>query len=113
MTVLEKFILSDGSFFLAEVENSESLSKTMRGGSGGGGMIVEAIVPFQIALSQVKNAAEAMIDGLRSLANPADELILEFGVKLTAETGAVIAKVATDAHFTVTLKWKSGESAKT
>jgi hypothetical protein len=112
MAVLTKFALSDGGFFLAEVDDSNSLNRTMRGGSLGSGLFVESTETFQMALNQVKSAAEAMVDGLRSLARPADELTLEFGVKLTAETGAVIAKVATDAHFTVTLKWKTSDSVK-
>jgi Trypsin-co-occurring domain 1 len=112
MPVFARFTLSNGGFFLAEVDDSSNLTKTMRGGSVGAGLFVESSETFQVALSQVKSAAEAMIDGLRSLAKPADELTLEFGVKLTAETGAVIAKVSTDAHFTVTLKWKRGDDVK-
>ncbi|WP_348267831.1 CU044_2847 family protein [Edaphobacter paludis] len=112
MSVLARFTLSDGGFVLAEVDDSSPSTKTMRGGPAGTGLFVESTETFQTAIGQVKNAAEAMVDGLRSLVKPADELTLEFGVKLTAEAGAVIAKASTDAHFTVTLKWKSDDSVK-
>ena len=44
----------------------------------------------------------------------ADEVAVEFGIVLGAETGAVIAKGTAEVHFTVTLSWKRepGESTK-
>jgi hypothetical protein len=36
---------------------------------------------------------------------------VEFGVKLNAETGAVIAKAATEANFKINLKWTRAASA--
>lgn len=35
-----------------------------------------------------------------------DEVTVEFGIKLGAETGIVVAKGSTEVHFTVTLCWK-------
>jgi hypothetical protein len=34
-----------------------------------------------------------------------EELVLEFGIKLTAEAGALIARSAAEGHLTVTAKW--------
>ena len=51
-----------------------------------------------------------MLNRLTSLAEPPDELAIEFGVKLNAETGAVIAKAATEANFTINLKWTRAKS---
>lgn len=112
MPDLAKFTLEDGKFFLAEVDDPVVPGRTMRGGLAQG-LFVGTNESFQSALSQVKSAAETVVDKLRSLAAPADEVTLEFGVKLSAETGAVIAKASTDAHFTVTLKWANSESGKT
>jgi len=43
---------------------------------------------------------------LRSLAEPPDEVAVEFGVKMNAETGAIIAKASTEANFKINLTWK-------
>jgi hypothetical protein len=37
-----------------------------------------------------------------------DGIEVEFGVKLNAEAGAVIAKSAVEGHFTVKLSWDRG-----
>ena len=113
MAELAKFTLNDGEFFVAEVDDTTSSGRTMRGGLVATGLFAGSNESFQAALSQVKNAAEAVVDRLRSLAKPADEVTLEFGVKLNAETGAIIAKASTDAHFVVTLRWRSADTLKT
>ncbi|MCS7178813.1 MAG: CU044_2847 family protein [Anaerolineae bacterium] len=50
--------------------------------------------------------AEAVICKLRALADPPDEVEVEFGLKLNAEAGAVLAAAGTEAHYKVTLTWK-------
>jgi hypothetical protein len=55
------------------------------------------------ALASVRPAAQAVIHSLRSLTP--QELTVEFGVRLDAEAGAVIAKTRLAGHFTVTMKW--------
>ena len=39
-----------------------------------------------------------------------DAVELEFGVKLTAETGAIIAKGAAEGHLVVRLSWTPGQN---
>jgi hypothetical protein len=43
------------------------------------------------------------------LATPPDTVKIEFGVKLTAEAGVVIAKAATEANFKLSLEWSAGK----
>jgi len=114
MARLAKFVLSDGSSIVAEVDDdySES-SRTMRGSAfASSELIVKANETFETALDRVRYAAETMLDRLTSLTKPPDEVTVEFGVKLNAETGAVIAKAATEANFTITLKWNRAAPAK-
>lgn len=68
-------------------------------------LVVKANDTFDTALERIRSAADAMLNRLTSLTQPPDELTVEFGVKLNAETGAVIAKAATEANFTIHLKW--------
>ena len=62
---------------------------------------------FEIALNNVKQAAEVIVDKLCSLAQRPEEISVEFGVKLSAEAGAIIAKGSTEANFKIGLKWKN------
>ncbi len=61
---------------------------------------------FQEALARVKPAAIVALATVRELADPPDELAIEFGVKLTAKAGAVIAAAGADANFTLTMTWR-------
>ncbi|MCX4529865.1 CU044_2847 family protein [Streptomyces sp. NBC_01551] len=65
---------------------------------------------LQDALSRVRPAVDAVVDQLRSAALPPDEVNVQFGIKITAEAGAVIAKAATEANFTVSATWVSERS---
>lgn len=76
------------------------------------GAIGEAHQTFENALERVRGAAVTALRTFRDKAVGADEVVLEFGVKLTAEAGAVIAKTAAEAHLTVTLKWHKPEAAE-
>jgi hypothetical protein len=112
MARLAKFVLPDGSSIVAEVDDeSVSSSRIMRGGAvASSEIVVKANETFESALDRVRWAAEGLLDRLTSLARPPDELEVEFGVKLNAETGAVIAKAATEANFKINLKWTRAAS---
>ena len=112
MARLAKFVLSDGSSVVAEVDDEpfESSRGVMRGAVASPEIVVKANETFDTAIDRVRDAAETMLNRLTSLTRPPDELAVEFGVKLNAETGAVIAKVATEANFKINLKWTRAAS---
>jgi hypothetical protein len=58
---------------------------------------------LESALAQVTPALKSVASKLRDLSP--DDLTVEFGLTLTAETGIVVAKGSTEVHFTVTLAW--------
>ena len=107
MSRLAKFVLPDGSSIVAEVDDAAvDSSRIMRGGAvASSEIVVKANESFESALDRVRWAAEGLLDRLTSLTRPPDEVEVEFGVKLNAETGAVIAKASTEANFKVNLKW--------
>lgn len=113
MARLAKFVLPDGSSIVAEVDDeSFDTSRVMRGGAiASSEIVVKANESFETALDRVRWAAEGLLDRLTSLASPPDEVEVEFGVKLNAETGAVIAKAATEANFKINLKWTREKAA--
>jgi hypothetical protein len=72
-----------------------------------GDAIADATETLQQSLETIRRGARAVLDGLRETAP--DEIEVEFGIMLTAQAGAVIAKAGSECHLTVTLTWKSGE----
>ncbi|MGH4028958.1 CU044_2847 family protein [Actinomycetota bacterium Odt1-20B] len=60
---------------------------------------------FEDALDSVRGAAEAALRAFRTTVLNPDEIELEFGVKLNAAAGAVIAKTSAEGHLTVKLSW--------
>ncbi len=70
--------------------------------------VVRAAETFEEALSGVRAAAESALAVFRGGSLAPDEVEIEFGVKLSAEAGALIARTAADAHLTVRLSWSPG-----
>jgi hypothetical protein len=59
------------------------------------------------ALADVTPALGVITDRLRKLSP--DEVTVEFGIMLSAETGVVVAKGGAEVHFTVRLAWARGD----
>jgi Trypsin-co-occurring domain 1 len=60
---------------------------------------------FEDALAGVRAAAVTALQTFRDDTLKPDEVDIEFGVKLNAEAGAVIAKTALEGHLVVKLRW--------
>ncbi|HTT52764.1 MAG TPA: CU044_2847 family protein [Streptosporangiaceae bacterium] len=65
---------------------------------------VRAAQTLELALEPVTAAARVTLAKLRE-AGP-DEVLLEFGLRLTAEVGAVITRTAGECNLKVTLRWE-------
>lgn len=65
----------------------------------------QAARTFEGALDGVRAAAQSALRVFRDGTLRPDAVELEFGVKLSAEAGAVIAKGAAEAHLVVKLSW--------
>ncbi|MFI0819498.1 CU044_2847 family protein [Streptomyces sp. NPDC021098] len=61
------------------------------------------------AVDRVRPAVQDVVDSLRTMSSRPDRITLEFGMKVTAEAGVVLAKTAGEAHFTVGVEWGPGE----
>jgi hypothetical protein len=105
MAELAQFPLNGGGVLVVEVDTADNSPKrVMRGANPEA--IATATATFESALQTVRSAAEGILHQLRSLAQPPDEVEVEFGVKMSAETGAIIAKASTEANFKINLTWK-------
>jgi hypothetical protein len=69
-------------------------------------LAVQASVSLQSALEDVRSAANVAIEKLQSLAQEPDEVEIEFGIRLNAQAGAVIAKTEAEGHLKVRITWK-------
>ena len=74
-------------------------------------LVLDAKVSFERALAAVKDAASAALGQFQAMARKPDEVEIKFGVKLSAEAGAVIAKTGLEGQFEVKLKWKQPSPA--
>ena|ERR1700754_641085 len=68
-----------------------------------GRIVAELQTPLEQAVAAARPAAEAVLQTFTALAP--NEVAVEFGLRIDAEAGAVIAKTGIEAHFTVQLKW--------
>jgi Trypsin-co-occurring domain 1 len=112
MAELAQFPLNGGGVLVVEVDPADSASRRVMRGSGPEAAMATASATFESALQTVRCAAEGILHQLRSLAEPPDEVAVEFGVKMNAETGAIIAKASTEANFKINLTWKKAPAEK-
>lgn len=100
-----EFPLEAGGSVLVEVEEPDAAGGTVRAGRETD-LPERARLTFEAALSRVRPAAESVIGQLRDLADPPDQVGVEFGLKLTGTSGAIIASAGVEANFKVTLTWR-------
>jgi hypothetical protein len=103
MRSLVKFPLEDGTFVVAEVDDADQLGirdvKRDR--------ILNSPITLEAALDKVRPGITVVLDKVRSMAASvtADEIELEFGIKLSTEVGAIFATAGLEANYKVTLHW--------
>ena len=102
MTDLIKFEAEDGSYLV--VESDERVAGPPVPVNRGKKLAVAASTTLEDALQHSLPALRRITEAVQSVAP--DEYEVEFGLKLDAEAGAVIAKTGVSGHFTVRLGWK-------
>jgi hypothetical protein len=107
MKRLIEFPLEDGTTIMVEAEVPEEpgMAPAARGESG----VQRAQKTFEEALDRIRPAAQVLIQKLRALSDPPDQIQVEFGLSLNAQAGAFIAAASTEAHYKVTLTWRREE----
>lgn len=95
-------------FFETDQSDSYSLEPT-----GVDDVKQKATDAFYSALETIGALATATANSLRGLdeASAPDEIQLRFGIKLTGEYGAVVAKVSGETQISVTLTYKSKDQS--
>ena len=106
---LAEYSLSDGTTFLVEVDERET-SGIERAALRSGRRILEVKPSFEEVLDKIKPVASTIISKFHNLKTPADEVEVKFGLKLTAEAGAIFTSVGGEATYEITLKWQENQS---
>lgn len=102
---LVEFPLRDGGSILVETAERTDLRDQVTRGLHQERSLDHAQQTFEQAIVRVQPVAEAIIGRLRFIADPPDEVHVEFGLELSAEAGAFIASASTAANFKVSLSW--------
>ncbi|MHA5051338.1 CU044_2847 family protein [Streptomyces sp. SD15] len=106
MDGLVEFKTDDGALVVVEGIEDGSGSRLVARADG----TVQAARTFEGSLEGVRAAAESALSVFRDGSLRPDSVEIEFGVKLTAEAGALIAKSAVEGHLVVKLSWSPERS---
>ncbi|BAY87688.1 hypothetical protein NIES267_72120 (plasmid) [Calothrix parasitica NIES-267] len=101
-----EFPLDDGDSVLIEVDEAASTDDRI---SIGEQVSQTAQQSFESALEKVKPVADTIMSKVRNLNDPADEVEVQFGIKMSAELGAVIASGNAEVNYQINLKWKKNK----
>ncbi|MFJ2648257.1 CU044_2847 family protein [Streptomyces sp. NPDC087420] len=104
MTALMEFTTDSGARVMVEVDRDAPGARPVSRGNS----LAQAGRTFDEALAGIRAAAESALAVFRDGPLKPDSVELEFGVKLMAEAGAVIAKSSAEGHLTVKLSWAPG-----
>jgi hypothetical protein len=107
MRQLVTFEVAGGQTVVAEVDDDEpGVERAARVDE----TLVRATVRLDQALEQIRTTAELTLGKLGELPKRPDAIGIEFGIRLNAEVGAVIARTQAEGHLQVTLTWTYGEA---
>jgi hypothetical protein len=104
-----RFTMESGDAVMVQVHDSEP---GFRRASRADGAAVEATETFEAALRNVSRAAESALRVFRDGSLKPNAVEIEFGIRLNAEVGAVIAKTSVEGHLAVTLSWSPESGAR-
>lgn len=105
MDGLTEFKTEEGALVTVEGVDEEAGARLVSRGEGP----LQATRTFEGALDGVRAAAQSALRVFRDGSLKPDSVELEFGVKLSAEAGAVIAKGSAEGHLIVKLSWSPGQ----
>ncbi|AQA09581.1 hypothetical protein GTZ78_09280 [Streptomyces sp. SID8361] len=103
MTRIGNMLLGDGTAMRVEVDGPEDSGIDRVGRVAD--VVSGSAETLQEALTHIRPALEAVARSVRDMAQQPDTVSVEFGIKLSAEAGVVVAKAASEANFSVRLEW--------
>ncbi len=109
----EKVKAKDVTILVDFGEDGGGLVPVSRGGGRMGEVTGELVEKSKEAIDQAMDTIQGMaaktIAAAKAIAEPPDAIEVEFGIKLDAEVGAMVAKAGTEASITVKMVWRPKE----
>ena len=111
---------ADGDVVLVEIEDTEEavipkggVVPASRIGGQAQAAVQEVGTKFEDALGVVRRNAQAIINKVKGLSDPPDEVEATFGLKATGELGNfAVAKAGAEANYTIKMTWKQEKKDK-
>lgn len=103
---LVEFQTGEGKSVFVELEVTEDGS----GLAGVDGVVARAKDSFDEAIQMIRPIADVVVQNLSNLASAPDQVNVEFGVKLSAKAGIIIASTDAEANLKVSLTWTRKQS---
>jgi hypothetical protein len=94
--------LSGGEVVPVEIEVEES---AIRQAARPGQVVAAAAETLESALGRLRAVADAFVRVMDEVKDRPNGVTVEFGVKVSAEAGLVVAHTGGEGHFVVTLQW--------
>jgi hypothetical protein len=106
MGELLHFVIDDETTIAVEVDYDDlpGFQPAAAGGNRDAG--AWATETFTAAISRARRAAEVTMEQFKSMLTGPEEIEIELGIRLSAESGAVLAKAATEGHIQLRLTWR-------
>ncbi|WP_329124560.1 CU044_2847 family protein [Streptomyces sp. NBC_01465] len=110
MGALIEYTTDSGAQVVVEIDRQAPGARLVARGDN---TLAQAGQTLDSALQSIRSAAESALTVFREGKLKPHGVELEFGVKLTAEAGAVIAKSSVEGHLLVKLTWSPPNDATT
>ncbi|MFI1068731.1 CU044_2847 family protein [Streptomyces puniciscabiei] len=104
MTIVE-FPLHDGGAVHVRVSDEQAQSPVLTRGASTSAVVEKAEATFDSLTHAVRAVAHGMAVQMEGLVQRPDVLLVEFGVELNAQAGAVITTAGASAQLKVSLTW--------
>jgi hypothetical protein len=106
-----EFPLEEGGSILIETPDQQEKVQSgfVKAGPGEAGreVALQAGRSFDASVENIRRAAELLVNKLRAISMPPDEMTVSFGLKASGDLGNLaIGKVGGESNYAVTLKWK-------
>jgi Trypsin-co-occurring domain 1 len=107
MAELARFTVREQGSVVFEIDDSGDGIR--QAGLGRKGKVVDVQQTFENKLSDIRDAASAALSILKEDLSP-DAVTLRFGIKMTVEAGAVVARTAVEGNMEVEMSWRRDEA---
>src|SRR6266436_8691180 len=99
MRRLVEFPLEEGGSVLVETDDALTATTTKIRSATPGELAERAKFTLEAAFEKIRPVAAAIISKLRALSDSPNEVSVEFGIKLNAQAGAIIAHAGAEANY--------------